>query len=440
MVPRVIFTHILYHHYFKKGAGEIMELLIEFAVRFVIYIVAAVVVAGILRLLFGKTLILKLYVWLMPGILIVILAAYISGRTGGAGWLKLMVLFGMFILIINFIIVGKKLNVQIQQIVDALMESAGEINTVSTLVSTATETLADGASSQAAAIEETSSSLEQMATMTTGNADHANQAKNLMAETRAIVTKVNEHMNNMAVAIQKVTKTSEETGKIIKTIDEIAFQTNLLALNAAVEAARAGEAGAGFAVVADEVRNLAQRSAQAAKNTATLIENTVAVVKESSDLTELTQTAFKENVEIAKKVEDLVKEIAAASVEQAQGINHINKAVADLDRVTQQNTSTAQESASAAEELNAHAAQMKGILQKLAVIIKGQADEAKEIPPSAKKQMQKRTVAVVAKASHKLPVKSLPAPVQKTVSKRAPSRTVRPDEVIPFGKEEFKDF
>lgn len=417
-----------------------MELLIEFVIRLVIYVVAMAIVAGIIRFFFGKSLTFKLFIWLAPGVLLVIWSAYIAGRTGAEGWIKLMIPSSMLIMAVNFIIVGKRLVAQIQQIADELMASTREINSASTLVSTATETLADGASSQAVAIEETSSSLEQMAAMTTGNADHAGQAKNLMAETRAIVTKVNKHMDNMARAIQKVTKTSEETGKIIKTIDEIAFQTNLLALNAAVEAARAGEAGAGFAVVAGEVRNLAQRSAQAAKTTETLIENTVAVVKESSDLTELTQTAFKENVEIAKKVEDLVKEIAAASVEQAQGINHINKAVADLDRVIQQNTSTAQESASAAEELNAHSSQMKGIVKRLVMICQGQADAAKEIPSPGRKHMQTRAVAAAPRSSHNLPVKSLPAAVKKTATGCAPSRPMRPDEVIPFGKEEFRDF
>lgn len=359
-----------------------MELFIDCLIKMVTYVVAAVIIAGVLRFFFGKTLILTLYAMLVPGIMIVILVGYLSGRMAGstALWPKFLILAGMLIMIINFIIVGKRLIAQIQQIADELMESATEMNSASTLVASATETLADGASSQASAIEESSSSLEEMAAMTAGNADHANQAKNLMAETRTIVAKVNGHMTNMALAIGKVTKTSEETGKIIKTIDEIAFQTNLLALNAAVEAARAGEAGAGFAVVAAEVRNLAQRSADAAKNTQTLIENTIAVVKESRDLTELTQTAFGENVEIAKKVEDLVKEIASASVEQAQGISQINKAVADLDRVTQQNVSTAEESAGAAGELSSQLAQMKGTVGRLVTIIQGQANGIKQPP------------------------------------------------------------
>jgi hypothetical protein len=417
-----------------------MELLIEFAIRLVIYVVAAAVVAGILRFFFGKSLTFKLFIWLAPGVLLVIWSAYIAGRTGGDGWIKLMIPSSMLIMTVNFIIVGKRLVSQIQQIADALYRSADEMNSASTLVTSATENLAEGASSQAAAIEESSSSLEEMSAMTSGNADHANQAKNLMAETRAIVTRVNDHMNNMAEAIRKVTKTSEETGKIIKTIDEIAFQTNLLALNAAVEAARAGEAGAGFAVVAGEVRNLAHRSAEAAKNTATLIENTIVVVKESRDLTELTQTAFKDNVEIAGKVEDLVKEIAAASAEQAQGIHQINKAVIDLDRLTQQNASTAEESASAAEEMNAHSAQMKGIVQRLVAIIQGQAGESKEISSPAQRRVPKRTAAAVPKASPRAAVKALPARTKKPSPGGSPSQHTRAEEIIPFEKDEFRDF
>jgi len=419
-----------------------MDLLIECAIKLVTYTVAAVIVAGILRFFFGKTLIVKLFIWLVPGIVIVILAGFIAGRMAGSDaiWPKFLVLIGMLAMVANFIIVGKKLIVQILHIADELNESSGEMNSAATLVSTATGNLAEGASAQAAAIEESSSSLEEMSAMTTGNADNATQAKNLMAETRAIVTKVNEHMSNMALAIQKVTKTSEETGKIIKTIDEIAFQTNLLALNAAVEAARAGEAGAGFAVVADEVRNLAQRSAEAAKNTQTLIENTITVVKESSDLTQLTQKAFEENVEIAAKVEDLVKEIAAASVEQAQGINQINKAVADLDRVTQENASSAEESASAAEEMNAQSEQIKGIVKRLVVIVEGQADGAKEMPSSLKTRMKTGKVTAAHGVSRKVPVKALPAVAKKPAAGHTQAHKVKPEEIIPFDNDGFKDF
>ena len=208
------------------------------------------------------------------------------------------------------------------------------------------QNLAEGSAEQAASIEETSSSLEEMSSMTKQNAENAAQAKALMAEAGKVVGKVDDQMKKMVTAIQEVTKSSEETGKIIKTIDEIAFQTNLLALNAAVEAARAGEAGAGFAVVADEVRNLAMRAAEAAKNTSNLIENTIFTVKNSRDLTQQTQEAFKENIAITGKTVQLIDEIAAASHEQAQGIGQINKAVAEMDKVVQLNAATAEELAS----------------------------------------------------------------------------------------------
>jgi methyl-accepting chemotaxis protein len=205
--------------------------------------------------------------------------------------------------------------------------------------------------------------------MTKQNANNANQAKAMMAETQQIVEKVDSHMNKMAGAIVEITKTSEETGKIIKTIDEIAFQTNLLALNAAVEAARAGEAGAGFAVVADEVRNLALRAAEAARNTNSLIDNTIKAVKQGNELTQATQEAFRENVAVAAKVGQLIDEIASASEDQAQGIDQISKTIMEMDKVTQQTAASAEESASASEELISQAEQMRSYVGDLAAAV-----------------------------------------------------------------------
>lgn len=269
--------------------------------------------------------------------------------------------------------------------------------------------------------------------MTKQNADNAAQAKALTGEAKQIVNKVDGQMQHMVTAIQEVTKSSEETGKIIKTIDEIAFQTNLLALNAAVEAARAGEAGAGFAVVAGEVRNLAMRAAEAAKNTSNLIENTIITVKNSRDLTEQTQNAFKENVAISNKIGQLIDEIAAASAEQAQGIGQIGKAVAEMDKVVQSTAANAEESASAAEEMNAQAEQMKGYVDKLVTIIDGDGNGASEPLSHLSGEAKSAKVGQTIKPA----VRRLLA-AGSTVSKR--SASVRPEDVIPFEKEGFRDF
>ena len=273
--------------------------------------------------------------------------------------------------IIFTLFISRAITAPIINVIDGLTDGANLVAMASSQVSLSSQTMSEGALQQAASVEETSSSLEEMAAMTKQNADSAIQAKALMADVQRIVATVNDHMTNMVKAISEVTRSSEETDKIVKTIDEIAFQTNLLALNAAVEAARAGEAGAGFAVVADEVRNLAMRAAEAAKNTSNMIENTIKVVKSSDNLTKLTQDAFKENIVIAGKVGQLVDEIASASQEQATGINQISKAVSEMDKVLQQNSTHTEESVATADELNSQAIDMKHFVDELAQVVEG---------------------------------------------------------------------
>ena len=322
----------------------------------------------------------------------------------------------------------------IYRIIQGLNEGAEQVASAAGQVASSSQSLAEGASEQAASVEETSSSMEQMSSMTRQNADNANQADSLMKEANRIVSQANTSMDSLTTSMSEISKAGEETSKIIKTIDEIAFQTNLLALNAAVEAARAGEAGAGFAVVADEVRNLALRAAEAAKNTAGLIEGTVKRVKEGSDIVSQTSQAFNGVAESAAKVGGLVSEIASASSEQAQGITQVNTAVNEVDKITQQNAANAEESASASEEMSAQAEQMRAFVNELVVLIggSGNGDRQTLLKTHGKGSGKKNGHAhqPQRKASRKEHV-ILPALEQRNNRK--------PEQVIPLD-DDFKDF
>ncbi|MEE9612459.1 MAG: methyl-accepting chemotaxis protein [Desulfatiglandales bacterium] len=250
----------------------------------------------------------------------------------------------------------------INRVINGLTEGAEQVAAASGEVSSASQELAEGSAEQAASLAETSACLEEMASTTKQNAEHAIQANNLMQEANQVVAKANEAMKELNSSMEEINKASKETQEIVKSIDDIAFQTNLLALNAAVEAARAGEAGAGFAVVADEVRNLAMRAAEAAKNTANLIEGTVMRVNKGSSLVQKSNEAFEEVAKSAAKVGELVSEIAAASDEQSQGIEQMNNAVNEIDKVAQQNAANAEESAAASQQMSAQAQELKSML------------------------------------------------------------------------------
>ena len=280
----------------------------------------------------------------------------------------MVVVFG--IVVATIIIGGLKKVLTV--VATALDDGSNQVSSAAGQVSSASQSLAEGASEQAASLEETSSSLEEMASMTKRNAENARQANDLAKEARAAADKGAGDMQTMAAAMDAIKVSSDDIAKIIKTIDEIAFQTNILALNAAVEAARAGEAGMGFAVVADEVRNLAQRCAQAAKETAGKIEGAIVKTGQGVDISSQVAATLNEIVTKVRQVDDLVSEVAGASREQTEGITQINSAVGQMDKVTQSNAANAEESAAAAEELNAQAGVMKQSVAELLRLVGSQ--------------------------------------------------------------------
>ncbi|KIX14994.1 methyl-accepting chemotaxis protein [Dethiosulfatarculus sandiegensis] len=259
----------------------------------------------------------------------------------------------------------------IQRVINGLNNGSDEVAQAAYQVSEASQTLAEGSGQQAASLEETAASLEEMASMTKQNADHAEQADLMMKEAGKVVDQAIQSMGQLKTAMDTIDTASSETSKIIKTIDEISFQTNLLALNAAVEAARAGEAGAGFAVVADEVRNLAMRAAEAARNTATLIDENLTNIAQGAELVKKTDKVLAGVEHHAGSVGGLISEISAASQEQAQGIDQVNRATTEMDKVTQQNSSGAEESAAAAEQMRSQADDLKMLILDLENLVKG---------------------------------------------------------------------
>jgi methyl-accepting chemotaxis protein len=316
-------------------------------------------------------------------------------------------LFGMVFGILAATFITRGITVPLILAISGITEGAAQVDQASNQIADSSQMLAEGTSKQAAALEETSSSMEEMASMTKQNADNAGQADSHMKDAHKVVAEAGMAMEDLTRSMAEISKASQDTQKIIKTLDEIAFQTNRLALNAAVEAARAGEAGAGFAVVADEVRNLAMRAAEAAKNTATLIEGTVEKIGAGSQLVERTSSAFSQVSGSTEKVGALVSEISEASKEQASGILQINKAISEMDRVVQQIAASAEESASAAEELHSQCGQaQEHVMAGVTAAGRGRADQ--RMGGSVPRQMVKPAMKSWRRAA-KISAKRLPA-------------------------------
>jgi len=287
-------------------------------------------------------------------------------------WISLTLSASMVVIVgLVIFFLARSITKPIARAVESLLECAEQVGAASAQVAAASQQSAAGSSQQAASLEETSASLEELASMSRANAENANQANILMTDTGRIVDQADTSMADLTESMREISQASGETAKILKTIDEIAFQTNLLALNAAVEAARAGEAGAGFAVVADEVRNLAMRAAESSKNTADLIDGTVNKIQAGSGLVDRTSQAFSLAAVSTAKTKNLVAEIAAASREQAQGVNQINMAISQMDLVVQRNAANSEESAGVSQELNFQAEKMKALVGDLVSVIGG---------------------------------------------------------------------
>ena len=259
----------------------------------------------------------------------------------------------------------------VHRISETLSEGAAQVAAASGQLAGASQQLAEGSAELAASIEETSATLQESSAMVRQNNEHTRQAATLSRQAMDTAAGGHREMVEMVRAMEDLKNSSGEIAKILKVIDEIAFQTNILALNAAVEAARAGDAGMGFAVVAEEVRHLAQRSAQAAKETAAIIERNMALSVSGAALAQGVKTSLDAIADQARKVSELVEEITAASSEQAQGIEQIHRAISQMEQVTQNTAANAQQSAAASEELAAQAETMREAVYDLLSLVCG---------------------------------------------------------------------
>lgn len=377
---------------------------------------------------------LKIGLKIVFAIVFVEIISLASGVTMGINITSHWVILGLVgtILVSQYIawIVTKDIESSVKKVINNLSDTSNNLTSVSRELTTTSHKLAEGSTQQAASIQETSSTLEESSSMVHQTTQNTKEAETLARKTKEFANKGNSEMQVMLEAMEELKKSSGDIAKIIKVIDEIAFQTNILSLNAAVEAARAGDAGKGFAVVAEEVRNLAQRSAQAAKDTAKIIESNIDLSEKCLKITEQVSESLVEINDESGKVNELLGEISTASQEQEIGIGQINKAISQMEHVIQANATTAHESAKSAEQLAIYDDTLKSIMSELNFLIEGTSQIKSNL----------RTISKLAPMKKPAPVKNSPKPVAKIEKKAEPlpktkvevSKTVRPEDIIPL--------
>jgi len=388
---------------------------------------------------------LKIGLKILIAVLAVEVISLVSGVTMGRNIHSPMVILGCLstVLVSQYIgwMVCESINKSVKRVLDDLSGTSNDLTSTSKGITEVSHKLAEGSSEQAASIQETSSTLEESASMVHQTTQNTKEADALAKQATGYADKGNSEMQTMLTSMEELKKSSTEIGKIIKVIDEIAFQTNILSLNAAVEAARAGDAGKGFAVVAEEVRNLAQRSAQAAKDTTVIIESNIDLSEKCLLVTEKVGASLVSITDETHKVSRLLEEISTASQEQEIGIGQINQAISQMEHVIHANASTAQESASSADKLTVYSETIQLIMDELSSLIYGE-DGAKKssfkMPIIKTKQaavVKKPVEKVSSKRNWKRPatvVAAAPRVEKIETAKSSAKSAVRPEDIIPL--------
>jgi methyl-accepting chemotaxis protein/methyl-accepting chemotaxis protein-1 (serine sensor receptor) len=381
----------------------------------------------------------KLMLWISGQLILQFaLACLTLAALGGLTWSPLIAFllsgFGLASCTAAFALL-RSMNRSLRQITGKMRDGAEHVVSAAGQVASASQSLAQGASEQAASLEETSASAEEITSMTRKNAENSQAAADHMGQVDTRVGQANRALDQMIGSMKDINAASDKIARIIKVIDEIAFQTNILALNAAVEAARAGEAGMGFAAVADEVRNLAQRSAQAAKDTAAMIEESIAKSNGGSARLNEVADAIRSITESATKVKTLIDEVNLGSQEQARGIEQIARAITQMEQVTQKTAANAEQGSAASDELNSQADSMQRSVADLHVLVGGSVEEYAQRQPERRGKPRQPAIGQVPNVptSHRTPPTGLR-------SLKKPDAGVKPrNRNFPLD-EDFKEF